>query len=60
MVNPEPTHAELQRWQAYPSQSHPLVWRHGSGHKSLLLGASAYYIEGMSIEEGRALLARLR
>lgn len=60
MVNPEPTYAELQRWQAYPSKSHPLVWTHPGGQKSLLIGATAYYIEGMSFEEGRALLCRLQ
>ena len=60
MVNPEPTYAELQRWQAYPSKSHPVVWRHRSGDESLLIGATAYYIEGMSFEEGRALLCRLQ
>jgi alpha-ketoglutarate-dependent taurine dioxygenase len=60
MVNPDPSYAELQRWQAYPSKSHPLVWRHRSGEKSLLIGATAYYIEGMSFEEGRALLTRLQ
>ncbi len=60
MINPDPTVAELARWQAYPSKSHPLVWTHKSGHKSLLIGATAYYIEGMSFEEGRALLCRLQ
>jgi alpha-ketoglutarate-dependent taurine dioxygenase len=60
MVNPEPTYAELQRWQAYPSKSHPLVWTHPGGKKSLLIGATAYYIEGMSFEAGRALLCRLQ
>lgn len=60
MVNPDPTYAELQRWQAYPSKSHPLVWHHRSGEKSLLIGATAYYVEGMSIEEGKALLCRLQ
>jgi alpha-ketoglutarate-dependent taurine dioxygenase len=60
MINPDPTYAELQRWQAYPSKSHPLVWRHPSGHKSLVIGATAYYIEGMSLEEGKALLCRLQ
>lgn len=36
------------------------MWRHKSGHKSLLIGATAYYVEGMSFEEGRALLCRLQ
>ena len=60
MVNPDPTYAELQRWQSYPSKSHPLVWTHPSGEKSLLIGATAYYVEGMGFEEGRALLCRLQ
>lgn len=60
MVNPEPTYAELMRWQAYPSKSHPLVWTHPGGQKSLLIGATAYYVEGMSFEAGRALLCRLQ
>jgi len=60
MVNPDPTYAELQRWRAQPSKTHPLVWHHRSGRKSLLIGATAYYIEGMDFEEGRALLCRLQ
>jgi alpha-ketoglutarate-dependent taurine dioxygenase len=60
MVNPDPTYETLMRWQAYPSKVHPLVWSHTSGHKSLLIGATAYYIEDMSFEEGRALLCRLQ
>lgn len=60
MVHPDPTYAELQRWQAYPSKSHPLVWQHTSGHKSLLLGASAFYVEDMNVEKGKALLCRLQ
>lgn len=60
MLNPDPTYAELQVWQAYPAKSHPLVWTHRSGRKSLLIGATAHYIEGMSIEEGQALLCRLK
>lgn len=38
---------------------HPLVWKHTSGRKSLLIGTHADYILGMSIPEGRALLTRL-
>ena len=60
LIYPDPTYAQLQRWQSYPSKSHPLVWNHIPGHKSLLVGATAYYIEGMSFEEGRALLCRLK
>jgi alpha-ketoglutarate-dependent taurine dioxygenase len=60
MIDPDPSYTELQRWQAYPAKAHPLVWTHKSGRKSLLIGATAYYIEGMGIEEGRALLCRLK
>jgi alpha-ketoglutarate-dependent taurine dioxygenase len=58
-VHPSPTVAELQRWQAYPSQTHPLVWRHRHGRSSLILGNSCFYVEGMSPEEGNMLLCRL-
>lgn len=60
MVYTEPSYAEVQRWQAYPGRVHPLVWTHRSGKKSLLIGASAYYIKGMDFEESYALLTRLR
>jgi len=61
-VNPEMSYAELHMWQDAPtaSKSCPMVWTHQSGRKSLLLGATADYVEGMSVEASRALLARLR
>jgi alpha-ketoglutarate-dependent taurine dioxygenase len=59
-VNPEMSYAELEMWHRSPSKSCPLVWTHQSGRKSLLLGATADYVEGMSVEDSRALLARLR
>jgi alpha-ketoglutarate-dependent taurine dioxygenase len=60
MVTPEPTYEELKRWQAYKGRTHPLVWTHRNGAKSLLIGASALYVEGMDYEESSALLTRLR
>jgi alpha-ketoglutarate-dependent taurine dioxygenase len=60
MIKPDPSYAELMRWQTHTSRTHPLVWHHRSGEKSLLIGATAYYIEGMGFEEGRALLCRLQ
>lgn len=59
MITPEPTYAELLRWQEV-RKVHPLVWRHRSGRKSLVLGMTASHIENMALEEGRALLCRLR
>jgi alpha-ketoglutarate-dependent taurine dioxygenase len=38
---------------------HPLVWTHGNGTKSLVIGSTADRIIGMGQAEGRALLARL-
>jgi alpha-ketoglutarate-dependent taurine dioxygenase len=35
------------------------VWTHRSGRKSLVLGASADYVVGMDLDQGRALLAEL-
>jgi alpha-ketoglutarate-dependent taurine dioxygenase len=60
MVNPEPAYSELQIWQRMKPKIHPLVWKHQSGRKSLVLGATASHVEGMALEEGRALLCRLR
>lgn len=57
---PEPTYAELSAWQARGTRTLPLVWRHRSDRKSLVLGCTAARIEGMGIEEGEALLCRLR
>lgn len=58
-VNPDPTPEEVARWRARPTHEHPLVWTHRSGRKSLVLGASADYVVGMDLDQGRALLADL-
>jgi hypothetical protein len=38
MINPDPTYAQPQRWQAHTARFHPLIWHHRSGEKSLLIG----------------------
>lgn len=58
-VTPDPTPEQLARWRSRPTHEHPLVWTHRSGRKSLVLGASADYVVGMDLAEGRALLAEL-
>lgn len=58
-VTADPTPEELARWRARPTHTHPLVWTHNTGRKSLVLGASADYVVGMDLDEGRALLAEL-
>lgn len=59
LVRPQPTVAELERYRTYPSQTHPLVWHHRHGRSSLLLGATCFYVEDMSVEDGNMLLCRL-
>jgi alpha-ketoglutarate-dependent taurine dioxygenase len=58
-INPTPTVAELERWQSYPSRTHPLVWKHRHGRPSLLLGNTCHYVEDTPIAEGNMLLARM-
>ncbi|OBI40481.1 TauD/TfdA family dioxygenase [Mycobacterium sp. E796] len=58
-VTPDPTPEQLARWRSRRTHEHPLVWTHRSGRKSLVLGASADYVVGMDLDEGRALLAEL-
>ncbi|HEX2214881.1 MAG TPA: TauD/TfdA family dioxygenase [Mycobacterium sp.] len=58
-VTPDPSPELLAKWRSRPTHEHPLVWTHRSGRKSLVLGASADYVVGMDLDEGRALLADL-
>lgn len=58
-ITPDPTPEQLARWRSRCVHEHPLVWTHRSGRKSLVLGASADYVVGMDLDEGRALLAEL-
>jgi alpha-ketoglutarate-dependent taurine dioxygenase len=59
-VTPEPSAAQLRDWQRFPPKTLPLVWKHRSGRKSLVLGSTASHVEGMELREGWALLNRLR
>ncbi len=59
-INPEPNADELKMWQQRPPRTHPLVWHHRSGRKSLVLGSTADYIEDMPFPEGRMILSKLR
>lgn len=53
------TPEEFAVWCSYPQRSHPLVWHHKSGRKSLVLSASGAYVEGMHPIESLELLQRL-
>jgi alpha-ketoglutarate-dependent taurine dioxygenase len=54
------TEEDVAGWRTRPVRSHPLVWTHASGRKSLVLGATATYVDGMDPAESRALLDRLQ
>jgi alpha-ketoglutarate-dependent taurine dioxygenase len=55
----DPTPEQLASWRLRNPYEHPLVWKHESGRKSLVIGATADHIIGMDVEEGGALLADL-
>lgn len=56
----DPSDETRADWGRYPAKLHPLVWTHRSGRKSLLLGSSTDWIDGMDKEAGRALIAELQ
>jgi alpha-ketoglutarate-dependent taurine dioxygenase len=58
-VHPNPSPETLARWRSRRTHEHPLVWTHRSSRKSLVLGASADYVVGVDLDEGRALLDAL-
>ena len=53
------TPEEFAIWCSYPQRSHPLVWQHRSGRKSLVLSTSGAWVEGMHPAESHDLLQRL-
>jgi alpha-ketoglutarate-dependent taurine dioxygenase len=57
---PEPTLAELEEWMAMGEIELPLVWKHRSGRKSLVLGNTAQHVIGMEPKESAKLLHGLR
>jgi alpha-ketoglutarate-dependent taurine dioxygenase len=59
-ADPEPSYADFKRQRNGPSRSQPLVWKHRSGRRSLVIGATAAYVEGMDYLDSLDLLVRLR
>ena len=57
---PEPTIEQLRDWQSKGEQELPLVWRHKSGRKSLVLGNTARNVVGKDMEENARILHGLR
>ena len=68
-TNPNPTPEEQKRWRdaevlreragRIGVKEHPLVWRHQSGRKSLVLGMTVDHVTGMPDADSRALVAKL-
>jgi alpha-ketoglutarate-dependent taurine dioxygenase len=54
--NPDPSPEELAMWRRRAPKEHPLIWRHRSGRRSLVLGATASHVVGMEPDESRAFL----
>jgi alpha-ketoglutarate-dependent taurine dioxygenase len=59
LVHRDPTPEDLARWHEKPDKEHPLVWKHRSGRRSLVIGVTADHVVGMDVDEGRVLLGEL-
>lgn len=57
---PEPTDAQLDDWQARGEADVPLVVKHKSGRKSLVLGNTAAHVIGKDYRESAQILHKLR
>jgi alpha-ketoglutarate-dependent taurine dioxygenase len=56
-LTPDPSPEQLAMWRSRPEKEQPLIWRHRSGRRSVVLGPTADRVVGMDPDEGRALLA---
>lgn len=61
MAFPNPTEEQLNHWgeRRNPPRTHPLVWQHESGRRSLVLACSIKYFEGLERGESDRILDRL-
>jgi alpha-ketoglutarate-dependent taurine dioxygenase len=61
LVFDEMAEEDLARWRGMSEvMVHPLVWKHKSGRKSLVVGSHADSVAGLPIPHGRSLLMRLQ
>jgi alpha-ketoglutarate-dependent taurine dioxygenase len=58
--DPEPSLAKTKEMMAIGELELPLVWKHRSGRKSLVLGCTAHHVIGLSARDSAELLVRLR
>jgi alpha-ketoglutarate-dependent sulfate ester dioxygenase len=56
LVTPNPTSKQEASWAGGLVREHPLVWRHRSGRRSLVIGATTESVVGMDAPAGRLLL----
>jgi alpha-ketoglutarate-dependent taurine dioxygenase len=59
-VEPEPSYEKFKEWRAIGRRELPLVWKHESGRKSLVIGNSIVNILGMDPLDGLELKVFLR
>jgi alpha-ketoglutarate-dependent taurine dioxygenase len=59
-VYPEPSYEMLQGWHRYEDKELPLVWKHRSGRRSLLIGSTASHVVGLDRRASAVLLCRVR
>jgi alpha-ketoglutarate-dependent taurine dioxygenase len=58
--NPDAGPEEKERWRKRRApKEHPLVWRHGSGRKSIVAGMTVDHVVGMSDDESRLFIQKL-
>ncbi|WP_372749025.1 TauD/TfdA dioxygenase family protein [Litorivivens sp.] len=58
--DPEPPLQKVQEMMRIGENNLPLVWKHASGRKSLVIGATAHHVLDMDHMESTQLLVRLR
>jgi alpha-ketoglutarate-dependent taurine dioxygenase len=59
-IEPEPSYETFKQWLSVRRNNLPLVWRHRSGRKSLVIGNTALNVIGLDPLEGMDLLVWLR
>jgi alpha-ketoglutarate-dependent taurine dioxygenase len=59
IYNKNPTPDQVNYWRSFESKTHPLVWTHRTGRKSLVLSTSATQVVGLNEEQSQALLQEL-
>jgi alpha-ketoglutarate-dependent taurine dioxygenase len=58
--SPESSEAEHLKWnERRRPKEHPLVWRHASGRRSLVIGMTVDHVVGMSEADSRAFMEKL-